>query len=87
MGHDESNQQCLEAALRYLYNKHNQGGHNVHSSLKDWEEEWTCTEKSNNSPQQRKGNDRGIFTLISLTLLSQVTRLQAESYSQDLIYI
>ena len=65
----------------------NQGGNSDHITLEDWEEEWTCTDKSSNSPQQRNGNDCRKFILVLLALLSQGIRLQTGSYPQDLIYL
>jgi len=76
----------MQYTCRYLYDVHRREQPQTQDTLDDWRQAWTCTDQSSNSPRQRNSNDCGIFTLVSLALLSNGTRLQQDSYSQSIIH-
>ena len=75
----------MQYACRYLYDVHRLEQPQTQDTLDDWRQAWTCIDQSSNSPRQRNSDDCGIFTLVSLALLSNGTRLQQDSYSQSII--
>ena len=85
-GHDETNEVYLQYTCRYLYDVHCREHPQTVDTLDAWRQSWTCTDQSSNSPRQGNSDDCGIFTLVSMALLSNGTRLQQDSYSQSIIH-
>ena len=86
-GQKQTNQVYLTSARRYLYDVHNSGEQENSTTLEEWDQEWCCSDKSAHSPTQRNGDDCGIFTLVSMALLSQGHLLRNDSYSQDVLLL
>ena len=47
-----------------------------------WKRTWTTQDKSSQSPKQENGDNCGVFTILSIYLLSRGVQLSRSSYSQ-----
>ena len=54
-------------------------------TLEEWSLAWSCSDQLNSSPLQGNNNDCGIFTLVTLALISNNTRPRPDLYSQDMV--
>jgi hypothetical protein len=81
------NQRYLTAMNRYLYMLISEGFDGPPEDVKLWTtvNDWTFSDASNCSPIQLNGYDCGVFTIVSMYLLSKGHVLTDQSYSQQLI--
>ena len=71
---------------RYMYDELTSGiPEEQRPSYNVWKREWSYQDKSRNSPKQQNGNDCGVFTLVSIYLLSRGVELSESSYDQRAI--
>ena len=55
-------------------------------SYHKWKKEWTYNNRSQNAPWQINTYDCGVFTLVSMYLLSRGLELTSSTYDQQSIY-
>ena len=53
--------------------------------FEQWRMDWTIRDMSRHSPRQRNGDDCGVFTILSIYLLSRGVSLSKNSYSQTCV--
>ena len=82
-----SNKTYLEAMLRYIYDELHRTAQTNDAHYYTWMEGWKCHNKSGYSPRQTNGDDYGLFTLASVSLLRNHMRLTADAYSQETIVL
>ena len=88
LGLKTSNSLYLETMLQYLYAEYKQRQQEAEAtaaSFEVWSRSWTTADRSEESPQQENGDDCGVFTIVSISLLAQGVRLRHSSYDQHLI--
>ena len=85
VGHNKTNQVYIQSVRRYLYDTHNHSDQRDQMTCNEWSLDSSCSDQLNNSPREGNNNDCGIFTLVSPSLVSNGTRLQADLYSQGVV--
>ena len=81
-----ANRQYMEDMRRYMYDELTAGiPEGQRPSYNVWKREWSYQDKSRDSPKQQNGNDCGVFTLLSIYLLSRGVVLSEASYDQRAI--
>ena len=96
---DPTNRQYMEDMRRFLHrelHKVNQGqnGRTVMVELPEdqrpqydvWKREWTYKDRSRQAPAQENTYDCGVFTIVSIYLLSRGLELASTTYNQRAIY-
>ena len=82
-GPNPSNRKYLLALRYYLYDEECKTvAPERCPDFEQWKADWRIRDMSRHSPRQRNGNDCGVFTLLSIYLLSRGVRLTKNSYSQ-----
>ena len=76
------NRVYLRAMKQYLYLLTVNGEGEGEDAMNEWAAEWAFSDASTRSPVQTNGYDCGVFTIVSMYLLSQGHVLTPGSYSQ-----
>ena len=72
---------------QFIYNEvHKDTPVEERSPYADWKRIRKCSDRSMNAPRQRNNDDCGIFTLVSIYLLSKGMELTSMTYDQNTIY-
>ena len=76
-------QKYLWAMRSYLYDKEFKDvAPEAHPNFDDWKHTWKTQDKSRDLPRQENTYDCGLFTMISIYLMSRGVQLQYSSYDQ-----
>ena len=85
LGVKPSNSLYLETMVQYLYAEYRRQHQEDAQAFEAWSRTWTTIDRSEESPLQENGDDCGVFTIVSISLLAQGVRLRRSSYDQRLI--
>ena len=86
-GKNHENRRYMENMRQFLYDEfHKDTPVEERPLYDDWKRRWKCSDRSMNAPRQRNNDDCGIFTLVSIYLLSKGMELTSMTYDQDTIY-
>ena len=73
----------LWAMQRYLFDEeYRDVAHDQRPDFEQWKTSWAIRDMSSSSPRQINGDDCGVFTILSIYLLSRGVQLSRSSYSQ-----
>ena len=81
-----SNRKYLWAMRRYLYDeKFKDVAPGQRPDFDQWKTTWAIRDMSSSSPRQTNGDDCGVFTILSIYLLSRGVQLSRSTYSQSCV--
>ena len=77
----------METMRQFLYNELHKDTPDVERpSYDEWKKEWKCSDRPQNAPRQFNTYNCGVFTLVSMYLLSRGLVLSSLMYDQQFIY-
>ena len=87
MGKNPENKGYMETMRRFIYDElHKDTPVGERPGYDEWKKEWKYSDRSQNAPRQFNTYDCGVFTLVSMYLLSRGLELSSSTYDQQSIY-
>ena len=81
------NKAYMETMRQFLYDElHKDTPVGERPGYNEWKKEWKYSDRSQNAPRQINTYDCGVFTLVSMYLLSRGLELSSSTYDQQSIY-
>ena len=87
LGKNPENKKYMETMRQFLYGKlHEDIPVGERPGYDEWKKDWKYSDRSQNAPRQINTYDCGVFTLVSMYLLSRGLELSSSTYDQQSIY-